>query len=62
MQLGRKARETPLPWQAGGWLDPGKGRTGGVKFRARRRGEEKQGDQLSNRSLRKNAFDFLMRG
>lgn len=50
----------PHKQEAGWTLDAG--RTGSVKFMARSRGEERQGDQLSKRSLRKQAFDFLMRG
>lgn len=47
------SRRLAGPWTGGGPV---------AIFMARNRAEEKQGDQLSKRSLRKNAFDFLMRG
>lgn len=50
----------PHKQEAGRTLDGG--RTGSVKFMSWSRGEERQGDQLSKRSPRKQAFDFLMRG
>lgn len=51
-----KTREIPPLLACRGWPAPGWGRTVTVRFMARNRGEEKQGDQLSKRSLRENTF------